>query len=39
MNEEQAYEKIQDLIELAKELIDSGHYTFEEVVNELSCLE
>lgn len=35
MNEDEAYEKLQDLRDLAEELIKSGYYSAEEIIREL----
>lgn len=35
MNEEQAYEKLQELLGLAEELSASGHYTREDILDEI----
>ena len=35
MNEEQAYGKLQELLSIAETLKDSGHYTAEEILDEI----
>ena len=35
MTEDQAYEKLQELLSIVEELITSGHYTPEEILDEV----
>jgi len=35
MNEEEAYEELQELLALAEHLENSGRYSLEEIINEI----
>jgi predicted house-cleaning noncanonical NTP pyrophosphatase (MazG superfamily) len=37
MTEEESYEKLQDLLNLVKELVAAGAYSVEEIVDEINA--